>query len=515
MLDIKIPKFKYNKTDYPNLEDRAVDMIIPERYGVKTNITPVLIDTTTLTYKLARREIKAIDAIVIPTASLVLGVDYTEDLPTAQFTLKGTPYLAPNTTYYLVFEGDWVINGADWLEFYGFDNAYADGNAYEITDGGVWNALITDITFRLFGKETLNGAESMMLEQEARPGDGWQEVKLRDHVDRTKIAMRFKTLDNGVSFFVTKIYPRILKTVGFPDGKTRRITIYSDEGVTAMGIPTNLETCDYIGTNNNTIPYFFPEREAPDPTELLVDIQGYKDGDGNLMENGSDILDDILLNVAGIPSSYLNAAAFAALKAARTQALNPQLDSEITVGNFIEKLERGQLFKFMPTLAGDFAPVVYAAGEPAGTPHLRDEDFITFKSWRDLGSVKRRYLIGYDQDATNQIYQEEEAISTIAEYIYQNKETLKVETYLKDLADAAQLATDYKGLLEYPQREIEFTVKAYLFDKIPTDKVKITRVRGDNANGVFNAVLFRIFKLVKQQETGTVICRAVLDTQTY
>lgn len=514
MLDIKIPKFKYNKTDYPNLEDRAVDMIIPERYGVKTNITPVLIDTTTLTYKLAKREIKAIDAIVTPEATLVLDVDYTEDLANAQFTLKSTPYLAPNTVYYLVFEGDWTINGADWLEFYGWDQAYADGNAYEINGGGAWNAVTTDLTFKMFGKETMNGAESMMLEQEASPGGGFQELKLRDHADRTKIAMKFKTLNNGISFFVTRIYPRILKTAGFPDGKLRRITIYSDQGVTAVGIPSNLETCDYIGLNNNTIPYNFPQREAPNPTEILVDIQGYKDG-ANLMENGADILEDVLVTVAEIDSSYLNAAAFAALKAARTQDLNPQLDREITVGNFVEKMERGQLFKLMPTLAGEFAPVFYAAGEPAGTPHLRDEDFLTFKSHRNLNSVKRRYLIGYDQDATNQIYQEEEAISTVAEYIYQNKETLKVETYLKDLADAAQLATDYKGLLEYPQREIEFEVKAYLLDKIPTDKVKITRVRGDNTNGAFNAVLFRIFRLIKKQSTGTVVCMAVLDIQTY
>lgn len=513
MLNIKIPKFKYNTTDYPNLEPRAIDMSIPERYGVKTNITPVCIDTSALKYKLAKREIKAIDAIVIPSGALVLGADYTEDLANAEFTLRGTPELQPNTEYYLVFEGDWPINAADWLEFYGWDNAYADGNAYEIDGGDVWSALTTDLTFVMYGKKTLDGVEELMLEQEAGPGDGFLALNLRDHVDRTKIAMKFKTLNNGISFFVTRIFPRILKTGGFPDGKLRGVTIYSDQGITPMGIDS-WDICDWIGTNNNTIPFIFQQRELVDSASMLVDIQGYKDG-GNLMENVADIFDDVLQNIAGVSSSLLDAAAFAALKAARTQDINPQLDKEITVGNFAAKLEMGQLFKFMPTLEGLFSPRFYAAGEPGGTPHLKDEDFIWFRSRRNLASVKRRYIIQYDEDATTQIYKEEETLSTVAEYIYLNKETLRLETYLKDPADALQLAVDYKGLLEYPQREIEFEVNSYLMDKIPTDKVKITRTRGDNAGGVFNAVLFRILKLTKRQSTGTVVCMAVLDIQTY
>jgi len=327
--------------------------------------------------------------------------------------------------------------------------------------------------------------------------------------------MSFKTPNDGQSFYITRIIPGGRKNVGFPADKEMYMTIYSDQGSTQVGIKSKVRYCNFVSTSNNNIRFSFPQRGVP--SEILVDIEGYKNEDESLMDNVADILEDVLVNIVGISSGDLDSAAFTALKTARTQSINPQLDREITFNAFIEKLERGQLFKFMPTLEGKFSPRYYASGEPSGTPHLRDEDFIenSFKCYRNLASVKRKYLIKYDENPTTQIYLEKEAISTIAEYIYKNKETLELETYLKDGADATQLTIDYRGLQEYPQREIGFEVSSYLLDKIPTDKVKITRTRGDNSGGAFDAVLFRILKLTKKQSTGTVVCRAVLDAQTY
>jgi len=327
--------------------------------------------------------------------------------------------------------------------------------------------------------------------------------------------MSFKTPNDGQSFYITRIVPQAWKTAGFPADKEMYMTIYSDQGSTQVGIKSKASSCNYPHLHESTqvCRFDFPQRGIP--SEILVDIQGYKNADTSLMDNVADILEDVLVNIVGISSDDLDAAAFTALKAARTQAINPQLDREITFNTFIEKLERGQLFKFLPTLEGKFSPRYYASGEPSGTPHLRDEDFLWFKCYRNLASVKRRYIVKYNENPTNQIYEEKEITSKIAEYIYKNKETFSTETYHKDAANAIQLTIDYRGLLEYPQREIEFEILSYLLDKIPTDKVKITRTRGDNSGGVFDAVLFRIFKLTKRQSSGTTVCRAVLDSQTY
>lgn len=516
MLDILIPKFKYDIATYPDIEERGVDMEIPERYGVKTNITPVCIDTTVMKYKLAKREIKAIDQIVADGVVLSIGDDYTVDLANAEFTLKITPFLERNTTYYLEISGDWAIDGTDWLRIYGWEDEYADGNVYHINGADVWDPSIDDLEFSIWGKDTLDGEEVIKLEQYtgyANPESVFSPTKLRDHADRTKVGMKFKTLDEGSGFFATRLKITVFASIDFPiDTSTITVKIYSDTGSTLVGLAGTPRTCRWVKETYSAFPFKFPQRGLP--SKVLVDIQGYKDN-GNVMDNVADILEDVMVNIVGVPVGDLDGDAFDALRAARTESINPQLDREIPFGSFLTKLEAGQLFKFLPTLGGGFSPRFYASGEPAGTPHLRDGDFLWFSSKRNLESVKRRYIIEYDEDATSQLYKKEESISAIAEYIYKNKETLSLETYLKDSADAVQLGIDYKGLLEYPQREIQFEVKSYLLDKIPTDKVKITRTRGDNSGGTFDAVLFRILKLTKKQSTGTVICMAVLDTQTY
>ena len=64
VINLIIPRKRYNKTDYPNLEDRADGMVIPDIYGEVHNITPVCVDTSALTYKIANREITSIDEVV-------------------------------------------------------------------------------------------------------------------------------------------------------------------------------------------------------------------------------------------------------------------------------------------------------------------------------------------------------------------------------------------------------------------------------------------------------------------
>jgi len=509
MLDMQIPQKKYNTNDYPKLEDRADNLPIPYRYGVKTNITPICIDIDALKYKLADESlhaIKAIDKIEADGETLIITDDYTVDLVNAEFTIIGTPKLSPNTTYYIVIHGAFTIDGTNFVRFSTNSSVgYADGQRFEIDAGDVWMGKAEDISFAVFGKNSLESEEANKVEFQAiDDGDG----RLRDVVARTKIAQSFKTPNDGQSFYVTRVLLFGWR-IGTPSGNVW-IEIHSDQIGTQVGVDSKTRDSADFPISQTVTRFSFMQRGLP--SEILVDIQGYKDG-GNLIDNVADILEDVLTNTnaLNISSDYLDAVAFADLKAAKTQSINPQIDREITVNNFIEKLERGQMFKFMPTLEGKFAPRVYAGGEFIGTPHLKDEDFIWFKCYRNLASVKQKYLVKYDENPTTQIYLETESSSDIAQYIYRNKETLEIETYLKDESDAPQ----YKSLSECPQREIEFEVSSYLLDKIPTDKVKITRTRGDNPEGTFDTVLFRILKLTKKQSTGTVVCRAILDSQSY
>ena len=73
MLTEMIPKYKYWQTNFPNLDTSKEGYPIPEFIGEKSNIEPVCIDTTTMQYQLAYREINAIDSIEAD------GIDLAED----------------------------------------------------------------------------------------------------------------------------------------------------------------------------------------------------------------------------------------------------------------------------------------------------------------------------------------------------------------------------------------------------------------------------------------------------
>ena len=515
MINIMIPRDKYWITDYSNLNPKADGRIIPDFFGEKKNITPVCVDTTTLRYKIANCDIRAIfsiDEIRDGVKVLVSGVDYTPDLANGEFTIKGTPKLEPNTTYYFVLEGDWAINGTDRVQFYGWDNAYAGENAFEIDGGGVWSPLTNDITFVVFGKNSMAGTEEVKVAFQY--GATFAPVKLRDHADRTKIAMSFTTPDDGQSFYVTKIIPGGNKNAGFPADKEMYMILYSDQGITQIGIKSNVRPCNTVGTPNNNIKFSFPQRG--DISELLVDAKGYVNVDTSLMDNGSDILKFIVNYRLNMADTTLDLAAFAAFKAAHTEPIAIYMDREMPFNQFIEKLEGTQLFKFLPKLDGKHAPLYYIAGEPAGTPHLQEEDFLPgFSCNRILDSVKQKYQVSYNRNPTTNEYVIKEVESDIAKFFYRNEETLQILTYLKDAADATALANSYKALLEYPERWAHFLVRNYGLDQIPTEKVKLTRKRGDNSGGTFDAVLFRIMKLRKAISEAVMTFDAQLDSQTY
>ena len=508
MLNVLIPKTKYNLTDYPNLEDNAETLPVPEFWGVKTNITPICIDTTTGKFKLSKRKLKAIDAIRADGKTLVVTDDYTADLANGEFTIISTPKLSAATVYYIVIEGDFTVNASNYVILNGDDDAgYAGGQAFHVDGGDSWTGQTADIRFRIFGKNDIDGEEELKISFNLYT-DYWAGL-LREDAAQTKLAQSFTT-PAGDDFYITRIL-LAAKKVGSPTGNLW-CSIHSDQVGTQVGIKSNSIDVSRMKTKPNVTTITFPQRGIP--SEIQVDAQGWYTN-STLMENVADILEDVAENIVGVPSASLDDTALAALKAARTEDLCIYLDSEISFGQFIEKLEAGSLFKFMPQLDGTYAPIYYASGEPAGTPHLRDEDLKSFSCYRNLESVKQKYIIKYNENPTTQLYLEKESESEIAEYLYKNKEILEIETYLKDAADATTRATDYKGLLQLPQRGINFEVASYLLDKIPTNKVKITRTRGDNTSGTFDAVLFRILRLSKNQATGTVTCKAVLDSQTY
>ena len=227
MLNINIPKAHYNTTDYPMLEERADGAVVPIAIGDIHDIIPVCIETDNQLYEICGHPIHDVSQVRTPDGVILgLGVDYTLNAGKNRITLLATPFLAANTTYYFVVEVDYGIPAAAFLRLHRKDG-YANGQLYTINGAGVWDASLNtqDLRFRIYGKETSGGTETIMVNNGYAPRTS--QIEIGQTAGHTRIAQSFKT-PAATAFYVTRIQINSLKT-GSPVGNIR-IAILSSAG---------------------------------------------------------------------------------------------------------------------------------------------------------------------------------------------------------------------------------------------------------------------------------------------
>ncbi|MBE3088287.1 MAG: hypothetical protein IMZ71_04140 [Chloroflexi bacterium] len=492
--------------EYPNMDSNFDGAPVPIRIGDIHDIAPVCIDTVAKTYKLAGHAIHAINEVRTEKETLVLTADYTVDLATAQFTVLATPFLAANTTYYFVVEADYAESGTNHIHLKQRGSVYASGSLFTIDDSDVWSADTGhDLKFQIFGKPTLDDQEMIKINSAV---GATTNIGLKDAAARTRLAQSFLTGATG--FYCTRIVLNIAKS-GAPTGNLR-VAILS--AYTPAEVQLGVKSAPTVIARMGKFKFFFPLRS--EVSSLSVDIEGAEEvgGGGVPITICDETLKYLTQTVLGKPATLLDATYLADLATDRTQAVKLDLDYETDVGAVVGTLETGQLWKLVPLLDGTYGTVVYEAGEPANTPHFRDEDYLSFRMWLDYSAVKSRIVVKCDKGA--QEYKTEQASSDLARFFYLNEETLEVETMLRESAGATWLAGALGGMYAQPPLMVEFEVHGWGMDLIPgRDKVKLTRTRAMYASGTLNAVLFRILRLQKRPGTSTVVVTAIRDTQSY
>lgn len=506
MINILVPKNHFLAPDYPYMEEGILGLPIPVGWGDIHDIVPFLVDVDYLIYKIADHPIQ--DITEIRSKGVVLGPgSYIEDLPNAEFELAGTPWFAAATTYYFSISGDYAINGTDYLRFKVVPSLVGF-QMYEIDGGSNWVIRAgRDLCFDLYGKATLDGEEQLMVSS-FHTINYWGD--LRDAAARTRLGQEFVT--GATSFYATRLAVYIYGQVGTPTGNLWA-TFYSSIGPEVQqGIEGN-----HVAFDTGLIPYgialTFPQ--YGEDNDLLVDIEAPYP----MVTTGAEVIEGLFVDILGKDASLLDAAELANFAHLRTQELKVFVDREITVGQFIGKLEASLLWKFVPLQDGTFATIVFETGEPAGTLHFKDEDFVEgtkFQVVRDVSAIRQNVRVKYDENPSTQVFSIAETRNDFARFFYSNEESIEFETWLKDGADAADLTEDYSGFFEAPQIRVTFTVHGAGLDLLPgRDKVKVTRRRAPWAGGAFTGELFRIMKLVKSPAANTTEITAVLDSQTY
>ena len=506
MLNTQLPTTRYNKTTYANLEDRADGAPIPIAYGNLHDVMPTCINTSTQLFKLAGHAIHAIDEIRTADETLVVTADYTADLPNAQFALLATPYLAANTTYYLVVEADYAESGTDHLHLKQFGATYANGSIWTINGSSVWSADTThDLRFQIYGKKTLDGQEKIKVKNNVGTATN---IGLKDAAARTRLAQSFRTGSTG--FYATRVNVWISKT-GAPAGNVR-VSILS--AYTPAEVQLGVKSAEYvIGTTGNTARFFFPLRA--EVSNLACDIEGVEKTGAPIVD-GADMLEDLVVTRLGKAAAILDPTALADFKTNRAQVVKAYIDRDMTFGEILGKLEASLMFKLVPLHDGTYAPTVYAADTVEVRPHFFDEHYLSFSMRRNSSAVKSIIKVKYDENPTNQEFKAATLSSNVAKFVYGINETQEVETYLADGTEAAALATSYSGMYETPPLEVTFEIRGYGLNLVPgKDKVKLTRMNAAYAGGTIAGVLFRITKITKKPASASTEIVAILDTSTY
>jgi hypothetical protein len=514
MLLTKLPRRKFWTIDYPNLDPNAEGRPIPIGYGEIKGARPVCIDINQGIFLLMDtygRSIKSVDAVRDSGNLLTEGTDYQVDLNEAKITLLMTPILQPNTTYYIVIESDYTINGSQYLRFCQtpFDR-YEDGALFNINSSGEWTEVLADLFFQVIVKDRIDGDPYVLIDQWNVSWEGWNlEAKLRDSTDRTRLAQSFKTPASGGPWYLYSIKLGMDESIAPPAHNTRTSILSSYNPETQVGAKSYI-----IEMGSNHEYSYFPQRA--ESSDIEVDFKAIKNPDGSLMTNVADILKDIYITILGGSESAIDASALAALKSARPEALSIWIDEEIQFQDFLQKLEAGQLFKFLHTMNFGFTILLATSGEPPGTPHFRDEDFISFKTYRRWSSVFQKIKLKYAENPSDNSWSVVERESNEALYLYRNQKTLEVETYLISPSDAQLYADKYASLLKHPPYIIEFeTASLKCFGLLPWQKIKVTRSTADYGNGYLDGVLFRILSIATNPLTGINRITAILDSQTY
>ena len=506
-----IPNTFFNLSDYPNMDADFVGEPIPEFWGPKTNITPILVDAQTSTYQICARTLSSFDAIRLGGVTLG-GGDYSEDLANGKFSFTSpAPYLEASTLYYLIMCGDFAISTNDFIWWVGKqDNHYADGTFYTIDELNNWTDLGYDMLIELWGINASNpsGAEEQILT--TFPGTGAvANETLRFNTDHTRLAQSF-TMPAGDNFYLTKVVYRTRQLVVVTDVVGNIwFEVHSDQAGTQVGGDSALTDGGVIwkgGTVTRNTTW-----ESLDTTkEISVDATAPN-------PKAKDILEDAIVNLMGADSSVLDAAMMAALETdlqaeSRDFSLGIYLNQVIEGDRFINALERSCGFLFLPLLDGTFGPVVYTSGEPAGTPHLKDGDYSGFRQVSDPRPMNNEVIVYYDRNPTDRTTKNKKATSTTAADLYRILTTFEVDTYLTEAADGSAMAAWYLSLMEVPILRAFFSVPMLGFNKYPGQKVKLTRDPADDASGVLSAVLYRIIRSSKSLSNGMNMVEAILDS---
>lgn len=238
---------------------------------------------------------------------------------------------------------------------------------------------------------------------------------------------------------------------------------------------------------------------------------------GVFSENAADILAYLMIYECLIPTTEIDLAAFALLQTNKTQRLGYFLYKETSFIDFLRLLQQSALFHLIPALNGKYS-VKYYDRELTGsekTFYYYDFSPNSFLVNENTGANFYEVILKYNQDPRDDeiwktIYQNDLRIQRL----YNQKESLIIETMLVDDTEASALCDFYFGLIEQPTRILKGNLISQGLEFVPSDKFKLTYDIVDSESGELNICedeIYLILEASKNLKNMSTQIEAILD----
>lgn len=237
---------------------------------------------------------------------------------------------------------------------------------------------------------------------------------------------------------------------------------------------------------------------------------------GNYSQNVADILAFLLIILNRVDVAHIDLVSLAALKTKRTQLIGLYISKLTKTVDVIRILQSSCVFHFIPDVEGNYIFRYYDRVTPAGTPSLNDGDFNNFTMVEDTDTAYGTVVILYDQDPTTQNYKELTYSSDDTKYLHEIENTLEIETALTYESEATALAEFFGALLEDPGKKITGTFQSPMVNKIPSDKIVVSREIIDGNNLPVTILTERVYVIMEMRKSMNSLKSefvALLDSQ--
>jgi hypothetical protein len=507
----EIPTDRANTTIYANLDDGAEGTPIPLPFGNVIGIVPVQVDTVTRRFKFASYPcrslvVRRLTGSEETSVTLTTPSEYSPNLTDGEFTLGIDP-----GDDVIVCDVEGVLCNPEVFSNGNFESWTGDDpDDWTVAESGASTVTKEATDTHLGGgaaKLTVDGSNSA--------------VSIHKHATlsankKMKVHLWYKTEPSKTAYLELKnsagnVY---LKSDGTWNAGAATITLPDTGGeyvLFTLPLTVNASYTDYVFTLGNL--------SAASSVILFDDVhliytEPYAKLSGvQYSYNVADILYFLLVNENFVDGLNVDYDSFLDVKYGRSYEFAFAVRDATATQDIINRLQQSAVFHWVLTMAGIHKAIRFVVGPTPSSLRVKDENYLAFSSTKRTTEVYKKVVINFAPNPADDTSASVESVDENIATRYGSDETLTIATYLKQLADAQNLAEFYRLLVQQPSTKLELGIGPIGMMLTPTDKILVSQKISDEKDTYqrYDEAVFRVLEITKNLENLSVQLVAYSD----